>query len=255
LARLPRRSPEGVAWFARLPGHKIECFISRPVRNCLVHDMKEHTFDKFIQLCRDWSDQMAGLEDDAKRIAHMQTQLPKLLLGRSLVSCVLESIAKGTPGLNPGRCGIFENEILLYLDPRRIFSIRVYFHRPGEFTPIHDHSSWGIYGTPFGTLDIVHYRRNDDGKDKNRAVLTVTHRLTLSPGEVDVVGSLDSGIHQTGNASDQPNVMISVYGSPIRRLFIRIFEPDTGRIWKRFPPKLRKRRLAKQALREYIKIL
>ena len=212
---------------------------------------KDTAFDKFIDLCRDWSDQMAALEDDAKRIAHMQAQLPNLLLDRSLAGGVLESIAKGTPGLNPGRCGIFENEILLYLDPRRIFSVRVYFHRPGEFTPIHDHSSWGINGTPFGTLNVVRYRRDDDGSDRNRAVLAVSERLALSPGELDVVHSLDAGIHQTGNASDQPNVMISVYGSPIRRLFVRIFDPDTGRIWKRFPPKIRKRRLAKQALREY----
>jgi len=217
--------------------------------------MNDKTFDKFIHLCRDWSEQMAALGEDAERIAYMQAQLPKLLLERSLVSGILKSIAKGAPGLNPGRCGIFENEILLYLDPRRIFSVRIYFHRAGEFTPIHDHSSWGIYGTPFGTLNIVRYRRNDDGSDKNRAVLTVTNRLTLSPGEVDVIDRLDAGIHQTGNSSDQPNVMISVYGSPIRRLFIRTFDPDTGRIWKRFPPKLRRRRLAKQALRGYSKMM
>jgi len=212
---------------------------------------KGTAFDKFIHLCRDWSDQMAALEEEAERIALMQAQLPNLLLDSALVNAILESIAKGVPGLNTARCGIFENEILLYLDPRRIFSVRVYFHRPEEFTPIHDHSSWGINGTPFGTLNVVRYRRDDDGSDRNRAVWAVSEELALSPGELDVVHSLDAGIHQTGNASDQPNVMISVYGSPIRRLFVRIFDPETGRIWKRFPPKIRKRRLAKQALREY----
>lgn len=212
---------------------------------------RDNAFDKFIDLCREWSGQMAVLEDDAKRIAHMKAQVPNLLLDRRLMSGVLESIAKGSPSLNPGRCGIFENEILLYLDPSRIFSVRVYFHRPGDFTPIHDHSSWGINGTPFGTLNVVRYRRDDDGSDKNRVILTVSERLALSPGELDVVDSLDAGIHQTGNDSDQPNVMISVYGSPIRRLFIRIFDAETGRIWKRFPPKIRRRRLAKQALRQY----
>jgi hypothetical protein len=194
---------------------------------------------------------MAVLEDDAERIAYMKTQLPNLLLDRCLMSGVLESIAKGYPGLNPGRCGIFENEILLYVDPSRIFSVRGYFHRPGEFTPIHDHSSWGINGTPFGTLNVVRYRREDDGSDKNRAHLRVSERLALSPGELDVVNRLDDGIHQTGSDSDQANVMISVYGSPIRRLFIRIFNAETGRIWKRFPAKIRRRRLAKQALRQY----
>jgi len=212
---------------------------------------RDNTLDKFIGLCREWSGQMAVLEDDAERIAHMKAQLPNLLLDRRVMSSVLESVAKGFPGFNPGQCGIFENEILLYLDPSRIFSVRVYFHRPGEFTPIHDHSSWGIYGTPFGNLNVVRYHRDDNGSDKNRALLTVSERLALIPGELDVVNSLDAGIHQTGNDSDQPNVMISVYGSPIRRLFIRIFDAETGRIWKRFPAKIRRRRLAKQALREY----
>ena len=212
---------------------------------------RDNAFDKFIDLCREWSGQMAVLQGDAPRIAHMKAQLPNLLLDRRLMSCVLESIAKGSPGLNLGRCGIFENEILLYMDPRRIFSVRAHFHRPGEFTPIHDHSSWGINGTPFGTLNVVRYRRDDSGSDKNRALLTVIERLALSPGELDLVNSLDAGIHQTGNDSDQPNVMISVYGSPVRRLFIRIFDAETGRIWKRFPVKIRRRRLAKQALGQY----
>lgn len=213
--------------------------------------MKDSAFDEFIRLCRMWSERMAALKEEAVRIDYMGGQLPKLLQNRPVVGAILNRIAKGDPVLNPGRCGIFENEILIYLDPKRLFSVRVYFHHPGEFTPIHDHSAWGFNGTPYGALDIVRYRREDDGTDPKRASLKKTEHRVLSAGEVDIVQLLDAGIHQTGNATDRLNVMISVYGSPIRRLFIRTFDPETGRIEKRFPPKIQKRQLAKSALRQY----
>ncbi|CAB5108399.1 hypothetical protein D3OALGA1CA_1873 [Olavius algarvensis associated proteobacterium Delta 3] len=212
---------------------------------------KDSAFDEFIRLCRSWSEQMAALKEEALRIDYMRGQLPELLLNRPVVGAILNHIAKGDPVLNMGRCGIFENEILIYLDPQRLFSVRVYFHLPGEFTPIHDHSAWGFNGTPQGALDIVRYRREDDGADPRRASLKKTEQVVLTPGEVGIVHRLDAGIHRTGNTTDRINAMISVYGSPIRRLYIRTFDPGSGRIEKRFPPKIQKRQLAKIAMRQY----
>ena len=42
--------------------------------------------------------------------------------------------------------------------------------------------------------------------------------------------------------------MISVYGRTLRRLFLRQFDPDTGRVQAIYPPRVRKKRLAEQAL-------
>ena len=203
--------------------------------------------DRFFRLCRRWSAQMAGLERGPARIRYMRQALPLLLLDRPVVAGVLERIASGDAAFAPARGGLFENEILLYLDPRRVFSIRLYFHEAGSYTPIHDHNSWGISGTPHGALGVIRYRREDDRADKDRVQLKKTRDAVLGPGEVDVVHPLDEGIHQTGSPTGEMNVMISAYGTPVRRLYIRSFDPATGRVFRHFPAKIRQRRLAKEA--------
>ena len=205
--------------------------------------------DEFYRRCRNWSSDMAALERGPRRMNYMRDRLPELLLDRPMVQGVLERIAAGDPACKPSGGGLFENEILLYLDPRRLFSIRIFFHEAGGYTPIHDHSSWGLSGTPFGTLGVVGYRRVDKEGDENRAKLEKTRELFLPPGRLDAVHPLDEGIHQTGSPDERMNVMISAYGPPIRRLFIRSFAAESGRIRRHFPPKILHRRLAKEAAR------
>jgi hypothetical protein len=43
--------------------------------------------------------------------------------------------------------------------------------------------------------------------------------------------------------------MVSVYGTPLRRLFIQRFNLETGRVQRIFPPRVQKRMLAEQALK------
>lgn len=57
------------------------------------------------------------------------------------------------------------------------------------------------------------------------------------------------GIHQTGSVDDALNVMISAYGHPGRRLYINLFEADTGKVERRYPARLQRRMLAKEALK------
>jgi hypothetical protein len=205
----------------------------------------------FTDRCRRWSGKMARINDASGRIDFMCGCISGLLLDSQTVTGILERIAAGDASLKPGQGGLFDHELLLYLDPSRRFSIRVYFHEAGRFTPIHDHSAWGISGTPFGTLGVVRYRRLDDGKDPGRATLTRTRELALTPGELDVVYPLDDGIHQTGSPTDEMNVMISAYGPPLRRLYIRSFDPATGRVTRHFPPRIRLRRLANEAAAQF----
>ena len=44
--------------------------------------------------------------------------------------------------------------------------------------------------------------------------------------------------------------MISVYGTPIRRLYINRYDMDNNRVYKMYPPRIRKKRLITSALRE-----
>ena len=71
----------------------------------------------------------------------------------------------------------------------------------------------------------------------------------LQPGQTEVTRAFDEGIHKTGNPSAASLIMISVYGRTLRRRFLRQFDPDTGRVQAIYAPRVRKQRLAEQALK------
>ncbi len=204
----------------------------------------------FLAYCRRWSETMGKMKTDPERIRFIQEELPKMLLDPSAIGAVLENIAGGKSWPDIRQAAMFSNEVLFHLDERRLYSIRAYFFGPGEWTRVHDHTSWGVSGAPAGTLGVVKYRREEDEETEGDARLTETNRLALRPGQVDVTLPLGKGIHRTGNPdSDGAIVMVSVYGKPAaRRLHINIFDPETDRMWQRFPPKMKMKRYAKQTL-------
>jgi hypothetical protein len=148
--------------------------------------------------------------------------------------------------------------VLLYVDDQRRFSLRLYFHAAGEYTVIHDHNAWGVSGVASGRLGVVRYRCLDDGHGDEPAVSDgapeyarlekIDHRI-LPAGEVAVTRPLAPGIHQTGNPEVRPNMMVTVYGRPTRRLYIQEYDPATHRVFRRYPPRLQKQRFAGQVLK------
>ncbi len=104
-------------------------------------------------------------------------------------------------------------------------------------------------GRPLGELEVVRYRRADDGSDPGSARLALSGRALLQPGQTEVTRVFDEGIHKTGNPSAASLIMISVYGRTLRRRFLRQFDPDTGRVQAIYPPRVRKQMLAEQALK------
>lgn len=206
--------------------------------------------EKISEICRQWSAGMDRWPRDRDRVGYFRDHLPKLLLDREAVVPVVERIVDGRPWPDSRYSGIFPNEMLVYLDPARRFSLRFYFHEAGSWTPVHDHSAWGVSGTPAGRLGVIQYRREDDGSVEGYARLAETERRNLPPGEVETTRSLDGGIHQTGSPADAVNLMISVYGSPARRLFIQWFDPAKDRVWPVYPPKMRKKMLARNVLEQ-----
>lgn len=135
--------------------------------------------------CLRWSRQMDRMAKESDRVAYFQQQLPVLLLDHATVRPVLENMARGKPWPDLRESGLFANEVLLYLDPGRRFSLRIYFHPPREHTIIHDHTAWGVIGTPFGRLSVIGYSLDDRGRPGD-ARLGLTRRLVLEPGEVDL---------------------------------------------------------------------
>ncbi|MFO7710031.1 MAG: hypothetical protein R6V84_17830 [Desulfobacterales bacterium] len=192
---------------------------------------------------------MAGISERAGRIGFFQEELPALLCDRGLFEGLFKMILRGEPYPDLRQETMFANELILYRDPGRLFSLRLYIFGSGEYTALHDHTSWGVSGPAYGRLEVVRYLRQDSGADPDRAQLVVSERRVVQPGETETTLPLDEGIHRTGNPDDGATLMVSVYGTPLRRLFIQRFNLETGRVQRVFPPRVKKRMLAEEALK------
>jgi len=203
---------------------------------------------ELMAVCERWAAEMAGRDDENARLDYIVAELPQLLRNRGLFLDILRSAAAGGIYPDTRQATMFEDELILHLNSRRLFSLRAFVYAPGAFTPVHDHNSWGVSGAVLGEVTVIRYRREDDGAAEGYAKLSLCHRLVLKPGDVEVTRPLEAGIHQTGNRTRQTVLMLSVYGNPIRRLHINRFDIARDRVTRMFPPRMKKKMLAKAAL-------
>jgi predicted metal-dependent enzyme (double-stranded beta helix superfamily) len=144
---------------------------------------------------------------------------------------------------------MFESEIVLYRDPDRMFSVRLYLWGKGDYDPIHDHNSWGVIGTALGTLENISYKRVDDGSDEHHAVLEECSRQFIPTGQTYSIFPLNKGIHQTGNANEPAIIQVGIYGRNLTgRDYVNVFDINTGNISRLYLPHVKKCMLARQAL-------
>ena len=129
-----------------------------------------------------------------------------------------------------------------------MFSIRMFIYEPGVYTPIHDHNSWGVIGAALGKIGVINYVRKDDGSKPGHARLRRSETLTLEGSQTDLALPLNQGIHQTGNPENRTSIMVSVYGRPIRQIYIHRFDFENQTVYRLYPPRIKKRMLAARAL-------
>jgi predicted metal-dependent enzyme (double-stranded beta helix superfamily) len=206
------------------------------------------SFHELQTLFDRWSESIQNYKDMEKRIFFIGKEMPALLLNRQLFKKILTHIVKGQNYPNVRQATMFKNEFVLYIHNKRLFSVRLYIYEPGQYTPIHDHNSWGVYGCVLNTIEVVRYRREDDETKPAYARLHEIERPILQPGETTSVLPLNDGIHRAGNPAGNTSVMLSVYGTPIRRLYVNQYDHLQNRVSKLYPPRLRKKILATQAL-------
>jgi hypothetical protein len=214
------------------------------------HDLMDNSFQEEVTaVCRKWAEDVGAIDNRQNRLAYFQDELPALLSKRALFEGVLKGIINGKPYPDLRQETFFDNELILYRDPARLFSLRLYIFGPGERTSVHDHTSWGVSGSVLGKLEVVRYRREDDGSDPDLAQLARPEHVVLWPGETEKTLPFDQGIHCTGNPVEGTTLMVSVYGTPLRRLYIQRFNLENGSVHRLFPPRFRKKMLAGQALK------
>jgi len=115
---------------------------------------------------------------------------------------------------------------LLYCDARERFSIVSFVWGPGQSTPIHDHTVWGMIGMLRGAESCEEFACDRFGDP-----LQVGPRHQLTPGQIDKVSPRIGDIHRVSNAlADRPSVSIHVYGANIGAVSRHVFEAGAGTV-------------------------
>jgi len=97
---------------------------------------------------------------------------------------------------------------------------------PGQSTPVHDHTVWGLVGMMRGAERCRRYERADDG-----SVRALGEETLLKPGEVEAVSPTVGDIHTVANGlSDKPSISIHVYGANIGAVRRHVFDSATGAV-------------------------
>ena len=115
-------------------------------------------------------------------------------------------------------------QYLLYCDPLERFSVVSFVWGPGQKTPVHDHTVWGLVGVMRGGELCEEYAGPTAGRP---FAPSGSHRI--DPGGIDRVSPTIGDIHVVSNAfSDRPSVSIHVYGANIGAVRRHVFDPASG---------------------------
>ncbi|HEY0877621.1 MAG TPA: cysteine dioxygenase [Zeimonas sp.] len=113
-------------------------------------------------------------------------------------------------------------QYLLHADPLERFSVVSFVWGPGQRTPVHDHTVWGLIGMLRGAERCRRYLRDAGGRLRPAGEESI-----LRPGEVDAVSPRIGDLHVVANAlDDAPSLSIHVYGANIGAVRRHVFDPS-----------------------------
>ncbi|KHF25342.1 cysteine dioxygenase [Solemya velum gill symbiont] len=113
-------------------------------------------------------------------------------------------------------------QYLLYLDPQSRFSVVSFVWGPGQKTPVHDHTVWGMVGVMNGRELCEEFSIDFETGD-----LLKTGEHLIDPGGIDLVSPTIGDVHRVSNAlDDRDSISIHVYGADIGRTSRHIFEEN-----------------------------
>ncbi len=117
-------------------------------------------------------------------------------------------------------------QYLLHCDPMEKFSVVSFVWGPGQHTPVHDHTVWGMIGILRGGERC----RNFDVAKENKPLIA-TGESHFGPGEVTAVSPRIGDVHEVANThDDQVSISIHVYGANIGAVRRHVYVAKTGEI-------------------------
>ena len=116
-------------------------------------------------------------------------------------------------------------QYLLYADPARRYSVQSFVWAPGQGTPVHNHTVWGLVGVLRGE------ERCEEYPVPGATAMRCVHQHRLSRGGVDRVSPTIGDWHAVSNAlADAPSISIHVYGADIGRVTRSVWDTVTQQV-------------------------
>ncbi len=117
----------------------------------------------------------------------------------------------------------FYQQYLLHCDSKQRYCVVSFVWGPGQQTPIHDHTVWGVIGMLRGSEIAQGYRVDAAG------IVADGEAERLQAGDVAAVSPRIGDIHRVSNAyADRVSISIHVYGTDIGQRCRHVFDPQTG---------------------------
>jgi len=103
---------------------------------------------------------------------------------------------------------------LVYEAPDKSLSLYTLVWLPGQWTPVHDHGSWGVVGVVEGVLEERSFVRLNPAREADTGIELVRGGvILLSPGSVTSFVPNPDHIHITGVPADEPRALsLHLYG-------------------------------------------
>lgn len=118
----------------------------------------------------------------------------------------------------------YYQQYCLYADPDDRFSVVSFVWGPGQFTPIHNHTVWGVIGVLRGSEIEQAYELSPAG-----VPVAVGEPHVLNSGDVGFVSPPMRDVHRVSNAhADRVSISIHAYGGNIGKINRHVFPPDGG---------------------------
>jgi 3-mercaptopropionate dioxygenase len=119
----------------------------------------------------------------------------------------------------------YYQQYLLHADPHDRFSVVSFVWGPGQKTPVHDHTVWGVIGMLRGAERCAPFR-NENGR-----IVPAGAEVLLEPGHVEMVSPSIGDIHRVSNAfDDRVSISIHAYGANIGKVRRHVFDLQTGAV-------------------------
>jgi predicted metal-dependent enzyme (double-stranded beta helix superfamily) len=118
----------------------------------------------------------------------------------------------------------FYQQFCLYADPDDRFSVVSFVWGPGQTTPIHDHTVWGVIGMLRGAEICQAYDIDASG-----VPIANGDPKRLEAGAVEFVAPSIGDVHRVSNAyDDRVSVSIHAYGGNIGKISRHVFAQQGG---------------------------